>query len=59
MFIMQFVSCFVTNFGGFLSFVFSTIPKTFGFEAATHFILIPSCGSLIPIAGIGMGMALP
>jgi hypothetical protein len=40
-------------------FVFSTIPKACGFEAATRFTLILSCGSLIPIVVIGMGMVLP
>jgi hypothetical protein len=40
-------------------FVFSTIPKTCGFEAAILFTLIFSYGSLIPIVVIGMGIALP
>ena len=38
---------------------FSTIPKAFGFEAATRFPSILLGGSLIPIVVIGMGMALP
>jgi hypothetical protein len=37
--------------------VFATIPKAFGFEAATHFQSILLRGSLIPIVVIGMGMA--
>jgi hypothetical protein len=37
---------------------FATIPKACGFEAATHFPSILLGGSLIPIAVIGMGMAL-
>jgi hypothetical protein len=41
----------VTNVG-------ETIPKACGFEAATRFQSILLGGSLIPIAVIGMGMAL-
>jgi hypothetical protein len=36
--------------------VSEAIPKACGFEAATHFLLVKSCGSLISIVVIGMGM---
>jgi hypothetical protein len=39
---------------------FASIPKACGFEAATHFPLILSCGSLIGDRRLSsMGMALP
>ena len=37
----------------------ATIPKAFGFEAATRFASIILGGSLISIIVIGMGMAFP
>ena len=38
---------------------FSSIPKAYGFEAATPFSINSMGGSLIPIVVIGMGMARP
>jgi len=38
--------------------VLATIPKAWGFEAATRFKSTLMGGSLIPIVVIGMGMAL-
>ena len=38
--------------------IFASIPKAYGFEAATHFQLILLRGSLITIVVIGMGMTV-